>query len=201
MSDWINGRSKEILALMTVIDALNFDDEQLAYLAEYLADHCGCNLERNLYESKAVNTLLLNNSADRFKDNGLDVTTALIHELKSIKSMDLSIPSVDAYSLVALVQSAIVNLEIPSEVEKVGRNFVNGFCDRYREQMPTVVHTVRCGWLFERQMTADEFEEMDYESKFAAIAREIDTTDRPEEVAIASTDDDDDSWLDSDLTV
>lgn len=159
MSDWINGRSPKVAAIISTIAALDYSDDDFDDLIEYLAGHCDFNWQHNATESNELGIIISNNPVNPSKSPKMPDCDDLVNELKSIGNMELSIPPVDAYSLIALVQSAIVNLDIPSEVERTGRNFVNGFCDRFREQLPTVVHTVQCGWLIEYQITAKEFEE------------------------------------------
>lgn len=69
-------------------------------------------------------------------------------ELAAIDTMQFAIPPDGGYMLAAVVQAAVICLDLPETTQAFCKQFVNGFCDRYREQMPTVVKAIE-----------DEFEE------------------------------------------
>lgn len=78
-------------------------------------------------------------------------------ELASIYGMVISMPSEHGYMLAATVQAAARFLDLPETTNAFCREFVKAFCDRYREQLPTVVKSIEEGWEGE-MVTEEEFE-------------------------------------------
>jgi hypothetical protein len=78
-------------------------------------------------------------------------------ELASIDGMVISMPPEHGYMLAATVQAAARCLDLPETTNSFCKEFVRAFCDRYREQLPTVVKALDDGWDGE-MVTEDEFE-------------------------------------------
>ncbi len=166
-------RSNKVLATLSIINALNFDEDDLSDLTGYLAKQCGFTLEHSdlvvydrIDEARRLDTSLLKGKT------GQEILEKGMKELEAIDAVQMTIPPVDAYSIVAIVQAAIVCLDLPEHSKATGRGFVNSFCDRYREQMPTIVQCINSGWNEPYQVTEDEFEESLGE-KWERIARDV----------------------------
>jgi hypothetical protein len=93
-------------------------------------------------------------------------------ELGAIDMMQLAMPPDKGYMLAALIQSAYICLPLPETTQAFCKEFVNGFCDRYREQMPTVVKAIEDAWENPNFVNEDEFEEALGE-KWERIARDV----------------------------
>lgn len=165
-SKQINERSNKVLATLSIIDALDFDEDSLSDLAGYLARRCGFDFQIPVKPEKWTDDSLLEGKT------GQEIHEEVHKELQAIEAVALSLPPVDAYNIVAIVQAAIVMLDLPEHSEATGRKFVDGFCDRYREKMPTLVQVIESGWDKSNQVTAEEFEESLGE-KWQRIARDV----------------------------
>jgi len=95
-------------------------------------------------------------------------------ELAAMQVMTMAISPEKGYTLAAVVQAASILLELPETTQAFCKEFVNGFCDRYREQMPTVVKSLEDSWQDPQLMTSDEFEETLGE-KWQRIAKDIES--------------------------
>jgi hypothetical protein len=93
-------------------------------------------------------------------------------ELAAIGTMPIAMPADKGYMLAAVVQSAAICLDLPETTQAFCKEFVNGFCDRYRDQMPTVIKAIEDAWENPNLMTEEEFEESLGE-KWQGIAREV----------------------------
>ena len=93
-------------------------------------------------------------------------------ELAAIDTMQLAMPPDRGYMLAAVVQAAAICLDLPEATQAFCKEFVNGFCDRYRDQMPTVVKEIEDAWEEPKFMTEDEFAEVLGE-KWRHIAQEV----------------------------
>lgn len=80
-------------------------------------------------------------------------------ELAAINGMQFTTPPQCGYMLASVVQNAAICLDLPETTQDFCKEFVNGFCDRYREQMPSVVKAIEDAWENPNLMTEDEFEE------------------------------------------
>jgi hypothetical protein len=92
-------------------------------------------------------------------------------ELAAIDAMQFALPPQKGYVLAAVVQAASICLNFPETTQAFCKEFVNGFCDRYRDQLPTVVKAIDDAWEGEL-VTEDEFEESLGE-KWRRIARDV----------------------------
>lgn len=95
-------------------------------------------------------------------------------ELAATNTITIAIPPEKAYMLAAVVQAASVLLDLPETTQAFCKEFVRGFCDRYTEQMPTVVKAIEDAWQDPNLMTEDEFEETLGE-KWQRIAKEVES--------------------------
>ncbi|BBC24785.1 hypothetical protein [Pseudanabaena sp. ABRG5-3] len=95
-----------------------------------------------------------------------------VKELASIQTMQLAMPPDKGYMLAAVVQAAAICLDLPETTQAFCKEFVKGFCDRYREQMPSVVKAIEDAWENPNLMTDEEFEEALGE-KWQRIAADI----------------------------
>ena len=93
-------------------------------------------------------------------------------ELSAMSPMTISMPPNRGYMLAAIVQTASICLDLPEATQAFCKEFVNGFCDRYRDQMPTVVKVIEDAWQSPEFMTEDEFAEVLGE-KWRHIAQEV----------------------------
>ena len=92
-------------------------------------------------------------------------------ELAAMNTMQFAMPPDKGYILAAVVQAAAICLELPKTTQAFCKEFVNEFCDRYREQMPMVVKAIDDAWQGQL-VTADEFEEI-LDKKWERIAQEV----------------------------
>lgn len=93
-------------------------------------------------------------------------------ELASVDVMQLAMPPDKGYMLAAVVQAAVICLDLPETTQNLGREFVQAFCDRYRDQMPTVIQSIDDAWEDPNLMTEDEFEES-LGKRWERIARDV----------------------------
>ncbi|WP_055075024.1 hypothetical protein [Pseudanabaena sp. 'Roaring Creek'] len=93
-------------------------------------------------------------------------------ELAAIDTMQFAMPPDGGYMLAAVVQAAVICLDLPETTQTFCKQFVNGFCDRYREQMPSVVKEIEDAWQKPNLMTEDEFEQTLGE-KWQRIAQDV----------------------------
>lgn len=164
-------RSNKVLATLSIIDALDFSDDDLDDLTKYLAARCGFNLQSDfdcdIYTERKTDRSLL---------EGKTTTEILMQgmkELESIEAVCMALPPIEGYNLVALVQAAVVWLCLPANIKNTGKKFVDGFCDRYRDQLPTIVQCIiNTGWDKSTHVTEDEFEETLGE-KWQRIAQDV----------------------------
>lgn len=117
-------------------------------------------------------------------------------ELSAMSPMTISMPPDRGYMLAAIVQTASICLELPEATQAFCKEFVNGFCDRYRDQMPTVVKVIEDAWQEPNLMTEDEFAEV-LGDKWRHIAQEVEeemggevkiTVDKPHQGALCPVD-------------
>ena len=187
-------RSNKVLATLSIIDALNFDDDDLSDLTGYLARQCGFEVTSPVtpqkWTRKPPDESILKDKTNR------QIHEEVHKELQSIEAVGLSLPPVDAYNLVAIVQAAIVSLDLPEHSEEAGTRFVNAFCDRYRIQMPTIVQVIEAGWDESQLVTAEEFEQ-NLDKTWRDIARDVQaemgggvkiTVDKPHQGALCPVD-------------
>jgi hypothetical protein len=80
-------------------------------------------------------------------------------ELAAMNTLQFAMTADKGYLLAAVVQAAAICLDLPETSEAFCKEFVTGFCDRYREQMPTVVKAIEEAWGNPNLMTNEEFEE------------------------------------------
>ena len=165
-------RSNKVLATLSIIDALNFDEDDLSDLTAHLAKQCGFSLHSDMMDYDKIDHARRTDTSKLHGKTGAEILEESMKELTSLETVQLAIPPVDAYNLVAIVQAAIVCLDLPEHSEATGKNFVHGFCDRYREQMPITVQCINSGWDESSLVTAEEFEESLGE-KWKAIARDV----------------------------
>lgn len=160
-------QSNKVLATLSIIDALKFDEDDLSDLTGYLAKQCGFDFSVPIRPEKWTDkrSPLEGKTMQEILEKSME-------ELEGIEAVQLAIPPVDVYNLVAIVQAAIVCLDLPQHSKETGRQFVYGFCDRYRDQMPTIVKAIEGAWENPNLMTEDEFEETLGE-KWQRIAREV----------------------------
>lgn len=92
-------------------------------------------------------------------------------ELAAIDAMQFALPPQKGYMLAAAVQAAFICLDFPETTKAFCKEFVDGFCDRYRDQLPTVVKAIEDAWEGEL-VTEDEFEESLGET-WRRIARDV----------------------------
>ncbi|MDX2255553.1 MAG: hypothetical protein NW214_08570 [Pseudanabaenaceae cyanobacterium bins.39] len=85
-------------------------------------------------------------------------------ELASLDGVNISMSPEQGYMLAAVVQGASLCLDLPETTHTFCKDFVNAFCDRYREQIPTVVQGIEQSWDNPQMMTEDEFEVRDGET-------------------------------------
>jgi|GEM_PF-2054404 hypothetical protein len=117
-------------------------------------------------------------------------------ELSAMSPMTISMPPDRGYMLAAIVQTASIYLDLPETTQAFCKEFVNGFCDRYRENMPTVVKVIEDAWQNPELMTEDEFAEV-LGKKWRHIAQEVEeemggevkiTVDKPHRGALCPVD-------------
>ncbi len=94
-------------------------------------------------------------------------------ELAEHPAVQVVMPAEKGYMLAAVVQAASILIDLPETTQAFCKEFVNGFCDRYREQMPTVVKALEDAWQDPQLMTSDEEETLG--EKWQRIAREVET--------------------------
>jgi hypothetical protein len=111
-------------------------------------------------------------------------------ELAAIDTMQFAVPPDKGYMLAAVVQAAAICLDLPETTQSFCKQFVNGFCDRYRDQLPTVVKAIEYAWEGDL-VTEDEFEESLGET-WRRIAPDVEQEMRGEVKIIIDTCDDDD---------
>lgn len=165
-------RSNKVLATLSIIDALNFDEDDLSDLTAHLAEQCGFSLHSDMMDYDRIDHARRTDTSKLHGKTGAEILEQSMKELASIETVQVAIPPVDAYNLVAIVQAAIVSLDLPEHSEAIGRQFIDRFCDRYREQMPITVQCINSGWDESSLVTAEEFEESLGE-KWKAIAQDI----------------------------
>lgn len=71
---------------------------------------------------------------------------ALMAELENDEVIRFEVHPLEAYMIIGMIQTAIVSVGIPENLEKFGRKFVDAFCDRYRNSFPDMVKTIEFGW-------------------------------------------------------
>lgn len=115
-------------------------------------------------------------------------------ELAAMDTMQLAMPPDKGYMLAAVVQAATMCLDLPETTDAFCKEFVNGFCDRYRDQMPTVVKSIEDTWT--DMVTLEQFEEHLVET-WRRIARDVQqemggqvkiVVDKPHQGALCSVD-------------
>ena len=79
-------------------------------------------------------------------------------ELAAMNTMQLAMPPDKGYMLASVVQAAAICLDFPETTQAFCKEFVNGFCDRYRDQMPMVVKAIEDTWENPNLVTEEEFE-------------------------------------------
>lgn len=82
----------------------------------------------------------------------------IMNDLDTDEKVLIEVYPLEAYMILGMVQTAIVSVGIPENLEKFGREFIGAFCDRYRTSYPSVVKTLEMGWT--TSLTSEEFDEL-----------------------------------------
>ena len=154
-----NDRSHKVLATLAIIDALDFNEDDLSDLTSYLVNKCGFELRSDLDDYDRIDHARDTDTSILQGKKRHEILEESMKELQSIEVVQLAMPPVDAYNIVAIVQGAIVCLDLPKNSLAIAKEFVYAFCDRYRNQMPVTVQCINAGWDKNQMVTEDEFEE------------------------------------------
>lgn len=85
---------------------------------------------------------------------------AYLEECKSEEEILFKVLPMEAAMLLGVVQSAVISLDIPENIERFCRNFIGAFGNRHRDKYPAIVDALIKGWSPHYQGTKDEFDEL-----------------------------------------
>lgn len=169
----INDRSS---ALINFIDASQFTESELVDV--YLGM---CDRLKHLIELKPTMSFEIPTPDDSYKDvklgtwipiefEGFDfsketaneLTQGIIKDCHDEEPIHFEVSPIEAYMVLALMQTAIAKLQIPNieNVAEFGKKFIGAFCDRHKENFPNICRSLELGWLPAYQMTREEFDDL-----------------------------------------
>ncbi|OYQ63934.1 hypothetical protein B9G53_14385 [Pseudanabaena sp. SR411] len=83
---------------------------------------------------------------------------AYLNECKSEEEILFKVLPIEASMLLGVVQSAVINHDIPENIERFCRNFIGQFGNRHRDKYPAIVDALLKGWSPHYQGTREEFD-------------------------------------------
>ena len=157
----VNDRSS---ALINFIDASQFSESELVDVYLGLCDRLKHIIDLNPtigfqipsqpleIEEHEIETPTQESLQEGFK--------AYLEECKSEEEILFKVLPMEAAMLLGVVQSAVINLDIPENIERFCRNFIGAFGNRHRDKYPAIVDALFKGWSPHYQATREEFDSL-----------------------------------------
>ncbi len=85
---------------------------------------------------------------------------AYLKECQSEEEILFTILPVEAGMLLGVVQSAVISLNLPENIEIFCRKFIGAFGNRHGEKFPAICEAIRLGWNPNYQKTVEDFDDL-----------------------------------------